>query len=268
MRVTLRLHAVLRAREGVSELQVDLASGASVADLLDGYFSTRPEQALVRPHLRVALRDRLVGLDEDLGLIELRDGDFLDALPPASGGSDELAWLVVDGTSGGRPTRRLVSLAAAPLDPRLPDRLTALVAAPTDGAIVAFAGRTRVTPGTPAPGEESAAARVAGERVAALEYEAAEALALAELASICDSILAAARGEVGGIAIVHATGNVPVRSASMHSVVTGPHRERTYAASMELIDAVKRSVPIWKAEHFESGVVWAANPGALRAPGL
>ena len=95
-----------------------------------------------------------------------------------------------------------------------------------------------------------------------------EGLALAELASICDSILAAARGEVGGIAIVHATGNVPVGSASMHSVVTGPHRERTYAASMELIDAVKRSVPIWKAEHFESGVVWAANPGALRAPGL
>ena len=38
-----------------------------------------------------------------------------------------------------------------------------------DGAIVTFVGRTRTTPGSPAPGEEALAVRFANERVVSLE---------------------------------------------------------------------------------------------------
>ena len=37
--------------------------------------------------------------------------------------------------------------------------------------MVVFAGRTRVTPGTPAPGQEAEAARHAGAHVEGLEYQ-------------------------------------------------------------------------------------------------
>jgi molybdopterin synthase catalytic subunit len=261
--ITLRLYAVLRAREGAADVVVTLEAGATLADLLMAYFSTRPDQALLRPHLRIAHRDQLLGLDVDLASVTVRDGDRVALLPPASGGADELSAYLMHGSSDGHATRRLVHIAPAPLDARLPERLAALITAPTDGAVVTFTGMTRVTPGTAAPGEEAAAARVAGERVVALEYEAADALAISTLGSICDALLTAGRGEIGGIAVVHAIGRVPVGAVSLYSVVSGPHRDRVYAASTELISELKRSVPIWKAEHFESGIVWGANPDAL-----
>ncbi|NTV37788.1 MAG: hypothetical protein HGA82_01100 [Anaerolineales bacterium] len=59
----------------------------------------------------------------------------------------------------------------------LADRL----ATPADGAVVIFEGRTRETPGTPAPGEEAEARRHAGFRVEALEYEAFDTLAISVL---------------------------------------------------------------------------------------
>ena len=63
-----------------------------------------------------------------------------------------------------------------------------LEAVPTaaDGAVATFVGRTRETPGTPAPGQEAEAARFAGQRVDGLEYEAFEPMALAVLEAIAD----------------------------------------------------------------------------------
>ena len=58
--------------------------------------------------------------------------------------------------------------------PSSPTRL----AVPEDGAVVGFLGRTRSTPGTPAPGQEAEAARHAGRSVESLEYEAHDTMAL------------------------------------------------------------------------------------------
>jgi molybdopterin synthase catalytic subunit len=174
--------------------------------------------------------------------------DEIALLPPASGGS-----------SG----RRSVKITAAPLPDDAVEQLISEVATSSEGAIVVFVGRTRISPGTPAPGEESAAAQFAGERVLALEYEAAESYALAEINDICERLIDDGLAGEGGIGVWHATGSVPVGSISIITVVASPHRDRAYIVSRALIDSIKQDVPIWKAERYESGRVWNANRDAL-----
>jgi molybdopterin synthase catalytic subunit len=138
------------------------------------------------------------------------------------------------------------------------------VATDQDGAVVIFVGRTRVTPGTPAPGEEGAAAPFTNSVVTHLEYEAADGYAESELADICERLFDDGLARQGGIGVLHAVGVVPVGGISMISVVASPHRERAYIVSRALIESIKQDVPIWKAEHFQGGAVWGANPSALK----
>jgi len=143
------------------------------------------------------------------------------------------------------------------------EQLISEIATSSDGAIVVFVGRTRISPGTPAPGEEGTAAQFAGERVLALEYEAAEPYALAEINDICERLIDDGLAGEGGIGVWHAIGSVPVGSISIITVVASPHRDRAYIVSRALIDSIKQDVPIWKAERYESGRVWNANRDAL-----
>ena len=248
MQVRVRLFALLRSREGVDTVDVEVGEGGSVADLLGQYFSTRPEVARLRPHVRVGVSGELLPRHVDLTALRIEQGAEYALLPPASGGS---------------AARCVARISPAPLADGLINALIAEITTPEDGAVVVFVGRTRVSPGTPAPGEEEAAARHAGERVVALEYEAAEPFASAELASVCNRLLSEGLGGEGGIGVVHAVGSVPVGAISMISVVASPHRDEAYAVSRALIESIKRDVPIWKAERYESGQVWNANRDAL-----
>src|SRR4051812_25003804 len=82
-------------------------------------------------------------------------------------------------------------------------------------------GRTRVTPGTPAPGQEAEAARHAGRSVEGLSYEAHEPMAIAILDQIADEI--SVRFGVDRVAIVHRSGDVPLGEASVAVVAVSPH---------------------------------------------
>jgi len=249
MRIYVRLFAMLRSREGSDRIVLELPSGASVADLLSAFFAERKELAALRPHLRVGKGGALIPRASDLSTLPLRDGDEVALLPPASGGAE--------------PMRRLVSITAAPLPEGAATILTNQIATAADGAVVLFIGRTRNTPGTPAPGEEATAAAFANERVLSLHYEAAEPYATAELTAICDRLIAEGLGGDGGIGVIHAVGSVPVGEISLITVVASPHRDEAYAVSRALIESIKRDVPIWKAEHFAGGAVWGANQDAL-----
>ena len=240
MKVTVRLYAVLRAREGSTHVQVELADPASVADLIATYFVTRPDQAPLQPHIRVAVAGVIVPRAANLAALPLHEGDEVALLPPASGGSSDWSAHRVTREIGGAPVQRLVAIVPAPLPAALAGDLAALIASSRNGAVVTFTGITRESPGTPAPGEEDAARRHAGERVTALEYEAAAELAQVALEEICDAQLRAAAGAVGGIALVHAIGMVPIGAPSLLLVVTAPHREHAYAVSAAVIDALKR----------------------------
>ena len=248
MQVRVRLFAMLRAREGADQIEIDLDDGASAAQLVDHFFATRPGLDSLRPHLRLGLNGVLVGRDANLSQIRVQPDDEIALLPPASGGS-----------SG----RRSVKITAAPLPNDAVEQLITEIATSSDGAIVVFVGRTRISPGTPAPGEEAAAAQFAGERVLALEYEAAETYALTEINDICERLIDDGLAGEGGIGVWHAVGSVPVGSISIITVVASPHRDRAYIVSRALIDSIKQDVPIWKAERYESGRVWNANRDAL-----
>src|SRR5215216_3816864 len=163
----------------------------------------------------------------------------------------------------GRTTRRILELRDAPFTAGIVAELSDRLASDADGAIVGFIGRTRVSPGTPAPGQETEAARHAGRLVESLEYEAHESMALKILSQIADEI--EDRFGVDAIAIVHRTGEVPLGEASVAVVAVAPHRDATFAAARYAIDETKARAPIWKAERFEDGHVWVGEPARDRA---
>ena len=157
----------------------------------------------------------------------------------------------------------MIQLRAEAFPTGLGEELGAKLATPADGAVVVFAGRTRETPGTPAPGQEAEAARHAGRRVDGLEYEAHEPMAEAVLGQIADEV--ADRFGVLRLAIVHRTGSVPLGEVSILVVAAAPHRDAAFAAARYAIDETKARAPIWKAERFVDGHLWIGAPARTAA---
>jgi molybdopterin synthase catalytic subunit len=157
----------------------------------------------------------------------------------------------------GPDRRRILELRSEPFDVGIVSELADALAVDLDGAVVGFVGRTRSTPGTPAPGQEAEAARHAGRQVDALEYETLESMALAVFGQIADEI--EARWDVRRVAIVHRTGDVPLGVASIAVVAVAPHRDAAFEAARYAIDETKARAPIWKAERFVDGHVWIGH---------
>jgi len=80
--------------------------------------------------------------------------------------------------------------------------------------------------------------------IAALDYEAYEAMALRELERIVTVL--GAKYPVQEVWLTHRLGRVPVGEPSLHVRVRSAHRAEALAFTGELIDEMKRSVPIWK----------------------
>jgi MoaE-MoaD fusion protein len=251
MRVRIRLFAIQRELAGTRELSLELSDGATVGDAWDGLVAAFPALAPGRASVRFARN----GAYADAAT-RLADGDEVAMIPPVSGGSSD---------APARPAR-ILELRSEPFDAAILAVLTDRLAGPEDGAAVGFLGRTRVTPGTPAPGQEAVATSHAGRSVESLEYEAHESMALDVLAQIADEI--AARFGVDRIAIVHRTGDVPLGDVSVAIVAVSPHRDAAFDAARYAIDETKGRAPIWKAEHFVDGHVWvgeAARTGPREA---
>ena len=176
-------------------------------------------------------------------------------IPPVSGGA---------GSSSERGSgQRILELRDDPFTTAILGELADRLAVPEDGAFVGFLGRTRSTPGTPAPGQEAEAARHAGRAVEALDYEAHETMALRVLDGIADEI--ATRFGVDRIAIVHRLGEVPLGEPSIAVVAAAPHRDAAFAAARYAIDETKARAPIWKAERFRDGHVWIGHQARTAA---
>ena len=90
-----------------------------------------------------------------------------------------------------------------------------------------------------------------GRHVTRLEYEAYAPMALAALEAIERG--ACERFAVASCAIVHRLGEVPPAEASVAVVVAAAHRGPAFDACRWAMDELKRSVPIWKKEHFAEG---------------
>ena len=250
IRVRVRLFAIQRELAGTREVPLELPAGASVEDAWAAIVARHPVLAPGRSSLRFA-----------------RNGDYAEPGTPLEDG-DEVAFIPpVSGGAGDRPSsrqpRRILELRDDPFPATILADLEGRLATDEDGAVVGFIGRTRVSPGTPAPGQEAEAARHAGRAVESLAYEAHETMAIRILDAIADEI--ADRFEVERLAIVHRTGDVPLGEASIAVLAVAPHRDAAFRAARYAIDETKARAPIWKAERFADGQVWIGEPARTSA---
>ncbi|MEM1550684.1 MAG: molybdenum cofactor biosynthesis protein MoaE [Candidatus Bathyarchaeia archaeon] len=109
------------------------------------------------------------------------------------------------------------------------------------GAVIIFVGSARGIGGD-------------GGRVLRLEYEAYEEAAVKALEKIIGDL----RNKYGIIdAIVeHRIGEVGVGEDIVYALVASKHREEGFKSIIELIERLKKEVPIWKKEVTEKGSHW------------
>ena len=98
-----------------------------------------------------------------------------------------------------------------------------------------------------------------GREVTALEYEAADALAVAEFARI--EAEARASFAVTRIDCVHRTGRLSPGDTAVWIGVTSTHRDAAFSACQFVINQLKQRLPIWKKEFYSEG-----NSGWINAP--
>jgi MoaE-MoaD fusion protein len=245
VRVRVRLFAMQRELAGTREVPIELDEGSTIEDAWTALVARHPALAPGRASVRFARNGDYAAPSERLG-----DGDELACIPPVSGGAADPG---VDDPGA----LRILEIQAEPFNLAILSELANRLATPDDGAVVAFLGRTRISVGTPAPGQEAEARRHAGRDVQSLDYEAHETMALRVLEAIADEI--GDRFAVRRIAIVHRTGSVPLGEPSVAVVAVAPHRDAAFLAAKYAIDETKARAPIWKAEHFADGHVWVGD---------
>lgn len=128
----------------------------------------------------------------------------------------------------------MAALTHEPLDAAA---LTAALQRRDCGAVLTFLGTTRD--------------HHDGRRVTQLSYEAYEPMALRELEALeresCE------RFDIEACTVSHRLGVVPPAEPSVVVVVASHHRGPAFDACRWAMDELKRTVPIWKKEHFEGG---------------
>jgi molybdopterin synthase catalytic subunit len=155
----------------------------------------------------------------------LHEGDEVALLPPVSGGVDADRVAPV------------VALVRERIDR---DALVAALKQPGDGAVVVFDGIVRDN--------------TRGRKTLYLDYEAYEEMALAEMQKLARE--AGERFAIDRVGVVHRLGRLEIGESSIVIVVTSAHRGAAFDACRWLIDTLKRTVPVWKKEHFADGAVW------------
>ncbi len=201
---------------------VDLPQNAAVNTLLDHYRSTTSQLDRVWPALAVAVNEHYVSASHLLS-----EGDEVALLPPVSGGSDSASTPAIQ-----------VAILHQRIDPEV---WLAALKQGEDGAVVVFDGIVRNN--------------TRGRRTLYLVYESYETMALAQMREL--SAQAVDRFGVRGIVAVHRLGRLEVGETSVFLAVASAHRAQAFDACRWLIDTLKKTVPIWKKEHFEDGAVWA-----------
>lgn len=208
----------LLARESET---VELPENATVDLLVQDYLQRAPQLEKFAGSLAIA-----VNREYALAAQVLREGDEVALLPPVSGGSQRDAQ---------EPFVRLQreSIDAGALSSEIKNG--------ADGAVVIFDGIVRDN--------------TRGRRTLYLEYEAYEPMALTQMRALAAE--AKQRFAVRDVTLVHRLGQLQIGQSSVWIAVASAHRAQAFEACRWMIDTLKKTVPIWKREFFEDGVVWA-----------
>lgn len=97
-----------------------------------------------------------------------------------------------------------------------------------------------------------------GKAVSALSYSAHPS-ATDQLGAVVDEVIA--DHDVVALAAAHRTGDLAVGDVAVAVAVACSHRGDAFAACRDLIDELKRRVPIWKHQQFADGTdEWVGTP--------
>jgi molybdopterin synthase catalytic subunit len=129
-------------------------------------------------------------------------------------------------------------------DPVDPAALAAAVARASAGAVVTFSGVVRD--------------HDRGRAVRRIEY-VAHPQAAAVLAEVVADVTA--RAAVDAVAAEHRVGELDVGDCALAVAVAAAHRAEAFEAAAELVDEVKRRLPVWKRQVLADGSdEWVACP--------
>ena len=97
------------------------------------------------------------------------------------------------------------------------------------------------------------------KEVTLLDFSTYKPMAIKEMQKIADKALV--DFNIIKIAIHHAEGELQVGNIPVIIAVSSAHRKAAFDACQYAIDTLKKTVPIWKKEHFVDGEVWVnAHP--------
>jgi len=230
MKVSVRLFAGLSDLVGHREVELELAEGATVADLRERLVSQYPAVAPLMSTLVCAVDEEYVPNEHCLS-----PGDQVALIPPISGGSAAEA--------------DRFQVTREPLDPQ---RLASLVRRDESGALALFYGIVRN--------------HSQGRRVLYLEYDAYPSMAVKKMQQVAEEIRS--RWDITDVAINHRIGRLEVGETSLLVAVSAPHRREAFEACHYAVDRIKEIVPVWKKEVWEGGESWVeGHPVAAAEPG-
>jgi molybdopterin synthase catalytic subunit len=226
MRVRVLFFGILKDLAGKSSDLLELRDGALVRDVLEHY-------ALRMPRLRESLASLAVAVNQEYSGAEtrLKSDDEVALLPPVSGGS-------VNEGSVNKRWGRSALIVREPIDTK---SVLEGIKRDEDGAAVVFEGVVRN--------------QTRGRKTLHLDYEAYEEMALRQMEALAERALK--QFQVREVSLVHRLGRLEIGETSVLIAVSSAHRAAAFDACRWLIDTLKRTVPIWKKEHFEDGAVWA-----------
>lgn len=226
MTVRVLFFGVVRDVTGMAQETLPVDSPSTLSDLFNLYVSRFPR-------LRDMASSIVLARNQEFSdpSIQLADNDEIAFLPPVSGGHSGFTQ-VVEEASGD-----FFALTRVPIDAAV---LARKLVRGEDGAVVTFEGVVRNN--------------TKGRPTLFLDYECYEAMAVKQMAGIGREIAAA--HSIGRIAMVHRLGRMEIGEASVVVIATAPHRRPAFEAALEGINRLKKSVPIWKKEHFADGEVW------------
>jgi MoaE-MoaD fusion protein len=217
MRVKVLFFGMLKEMLSSDSQTLELPQGATVDAVLGHYRELLPTQPKLWSALAIAVNQHYAKAS-----CLLHEGDEVALLPPVSGGS----------------TTPIVALVKEPIDSA---SLAAEIKGGEDGAVVVFDGIVRNN--------------TRGRRTLFLVYEAYEEMALRQMRDLAAEAVAVHGARQ--VALVHRLGRLEIGETSVLIAVSSAHRAQAFAAARWLIDTLKKTVPIWKKEHFEDGEVWA-----------
>ena len=229
---------MLKDIAGRSLEETEVPAGSCLDSLFAHYADRFPRLRELEQSIVLARNHEFAGRAEPI-----QDGDEIAFLPPVSGGSGPYTQEIMDAEAG-----HLFALTKNPIDSRA---VIGRLLRGEDGAVVDFEGVVRNN--------------TRGRPTQYLDYECYEPMAIQVMAGLGREIAGA--HPISRIAMVHRLGLLEIGETSVAVVVTAPHRKPAFEAALEGINRLKRTVPIWKKEHFADGEIWVEGEWDTALPG-